>query len=151
MVYSDSLGVDHIFFFCKQKTAYEMRISDWSSGVCSSDLTIEIDAPIIGVGERFRVACADHALKACLPRRSNLSFERRRDGSRLRPDIRIATGGEAPVGGRELDTALILSIADITIDLERQPVSKVLQAGRDDAVLCMSVQQRFRNETVRGG
>src|SRR3546814_20933361 len=26
------------FFFCKQKTAYEMRISDWSSDVCSSDL-----------------------------------------------------------------------------------------------------------------
>src|SRR3546814_12909938 len=28
------------FFFFKQKTAYEMRISDWSSDVCSSDLTI---------------------------------------------------------------------------------------------------------------
>src|SRR3546814_3456211 len=26
------------FFFCKQKTAYEMRISYWSSDVCSSDL-----------------------------------------------------------------------------------------------------------------
>src|SRR3546814_4487583 len=33
--------VDHhlfLFFFFKQKTAYEMRISDWSSDVCSSDL-----------------------------------------------------------------------------------------------------------------
>src|SRR3546814_1298396 len=29
------------FFFCKQKTAYEMRISDWSSDVCSSDLPAE--------------------------------------------------------------------------------------------------------------
>src|SRR3546814_9580852 len=28
------------FFFFKQKTAYEMRISDWSSDVCSSDLGI---------------------------------------------------------------------------------------------------------------
>src|SRR3546814_12226316 len=28
-------------FFFKQKTAYEMRISDWSSDVCSSDLLIE--------------------------------------------------------------------------------------------------------------
>src|SRR3546814_8519848 len=27
-----------LFFFCKQKTAYDMRISDWSSDVCSSDL-----------------------------------------------------------------------------------------------------------------
>src|SRR3546814_9185013 len=31
-----SLGL--LFFFFKQKTAYEMRISDWSSDVCSSDL-----------------------------------------------------------------------------------------------------------------
>src|SRR3546814_15838639 len=30
------------FFFFKQKTAYEMRISDWSSDVCSSDLRITI-------------------------------------------------------------------------------------------------------------
>src|SRR3546814_1619766 len=28
------------FFFFKQKTAYEMRISDWSSDVCSSDVVI---------------------------------------------------------------------------------------------------------------
>src|SRR3546814_4625289 len=28
------------FFFFKQKTAYEMRISDWSSDVCSSDLDV---------------------------------------------------------------------------------------------------------------
>src|SRR3546814_2786296 len=32
----EGLWVD--FFFFKQKTAYEMRISDWSSDVCSSDL-----------------------------------------------------------------------------------------------------------------
>src|SRR3546814_7579079 len=30
--------VCYLFFFFKQKTAYEMRISDWSSDVCSSDL-----------------------------------------------------------------------------------------------------------------
>src|SRR3546814_10774053 len=29
-----------IIFFFKQKTAYEMRISDWSSDVCSSDLDV---------------------------------------------------------------------------------------------------------------
>src|SRR3546814_4071068 len=31
------------FFFFKQKTAYEMRISDWSSDVCSSDLLPAMD------------------------------------------------------------------------------------------------------------
>src|SRR3546814_4134843 len=40
------------FFFFKQKTAYELRISDWSSGVCSSDL-----------GQRQRIAIARVILK----------------------------------------------------------------------------------------
>src|SRR3546814_14456974 len=33
-------SVNIFFFFFKQKTAYEMRISDWSSDVCSSDLAL---------------------------------------------------------------------------------------------------------------
>src|SRR3546814_11794993 len=35
-----------VFFFFKQKTAYELRISDWSSDVCSSDLLLRIRARI---------------------------------------------------------------------------------------------------------
>src|SRR3546814_9457094 len=35
---SDLSSILCFFFFFKQKTAYEMRISDWSSDVCSSDL-----------------------------------------------------------------------------------------------------------------
>src|SRR3546814_2047094 len=42
------------FFFFKQKTAYEMRISDWSSEVCSSDL------------QHLAVAC--HNLRAAVDR-----------------------------------------------------------------------------------
>src|SRR3546814_17783698 len=34
-----------MFFFFKQKTAYEMRISDWSSDVCSSDLHAPAEHP----------------------------------------------------------------------------------------------------------
>src|SRR3546814_13795566 len=36
------------FFFCKQKAAYEMRISDWSSDVCSSDLAAAASAAALG-------------------------------------------------------------------------------------------------------
>src|SRR3546814_3675603 len=36
------------FFFFKQKTAYEMRISDWSSDVCSSDLKQQC-LPVMGI------------------------------------------------------------------------------------------------------
>src|SRR3546814_1501988 len=35
-------------FFVKQKTAYEMRISDWSSDVCSSDLFVSSEATSAG-------------------------------------------------------------------------------------------------------
>src|SRR3546814_4441096 len=35
-----------VFFFFKQKTAYEMRISDWSSDVCSSDLLAHLVADV---------------------------------------------------------------------------------------------------------
>src|SRR3546814_2468570 len=38
------------FFFFKQKTAYEMRISDWSSDVCSSDLCEETLARHLALG-----------------------------------------------------------------------------------------------------
>src|SRR3546814_3072904 len=49
-----------VFFFFKQKTAYEMRISDWSSDVCSSDLDRQVaghflpDGPLGGDRRRDR-------------------------------------------------------------------------------------------------
>src|SRR3546814_10539290 len=42
-----------LFFFFKQKTAYEMRISDWSSDVCSSDLFYRL-AQIFGSSDPIR-------------------------------------------------------------------------------------------------
>src|SRR3546814_13843088 len=52
------------FFFFKQKTAYEMRISDWSSDVCSSDLWLAVHDIAEEGGEAGRLllvceACAD--------------------------------------------------------------------------------------------
>src|SRR3546814_7911988 len=45
-----------VVFFFKQKTAYEMRISDWSSDVCSSDLK-----------DRSRAGCAPTTARSCTP------------------------------------------------------------------------------------
>src|SRR3546814_8434076 len=42
-------GYCFLFFFFKQKTAYEMRISDWSSDVCSSDLDETFLRQVIGI------------------------------------------------------------------------------------------------------
>src|SRR3546814_4756052 len=65
-------------FFFKQKTAYEMRISDWSSDVCSSDLdhpanaacngrgtvtmsrNIDLNAVLSELGPRFAAGAAAH-------------------------------------------------------------------------------------------
>src|SRR3546814_17189163 len=44
-----------LFFFFKQKTAYEMRISDWSSDVCSSDLNVPED-PHCGLADKAEIA-----------------------------------------------------------------------------------------------
>src|SRR3546814_7879934 len=49
-------GIFFFFFFFKQKTAYEMRISDWSSDVCSSDLLGR------GAGEGDRQAPCDRGV-----------------------------------------------------------------------------------------
>src|SRR3546814_8695352 len=45
-----------VFFFFKQKTAYEMRISDWSSDVCSSDLQRSLSRPPHPQQERMTMA-----------------------------------------------------------------------------------------------
>src|SRR3546814_5319842 len=50
---NDSIFCFVFFFFFKQKTAYEMRISDWSSDVCSSDLAFEIGTKNSFDGGRF--------------------------------------------------------------------------------------------------
>src|SRR3546814_1616001 len=49
------VSVVFFFFFFKQKTAYEMRISDWSSDVCSSDLQREaVETPFLDPVEAAR-------------------------------------------------------------------------------------------------
>src|SRR3546814_2865709 len=50
----------YYFFFFKQKTAYEMRISDWSSDVCSSDLvaTFAVSLGALAVGAIIAIYAA---------------------------------------------------------------------------------------------
>src|SRR3546814_9886165 len=53
-------------FFLKQKTAYEMRISDWSSDVCSSDLREEMVARGSGLRGILRIGCVPGAVPELL-------------------------------------------------------------------------------------
>src|SRR3546814_10194887 len=52
-------GVCYGFMFCcKQKTAYELRISDWSSDVCSSDLLNLTGGEMVNFREAFKISIA---------------------------------------------------------------------------------------------
>src|SRR3546814_11121918 len=55
--------MDVDFVFCKQKTAYEMRISDWSSDVCSSDLNA-LPLPLAPMRGAMNVLTGDFILAA---------------------------------------------------------------------------------------
>src|SRR3546814_11137618 len=55
------------FFFCfRQKTAYEMRISDWSSDVCSADLVAVVGLFAVHLGPRVDLRFAGAAFFAFL-------------------------------------------------------------------------------------
>src|SRR3546814_16910548 len=64
------------FFFFKQKTAYDMRISDWSSDVCSSDLHHRAGSGC-RPAERCRMAPAAGALGCAVPERRAVQLAHR--------------------------------------------------------------------------
>src|SRR3546814_9067109 len=75
-----------MFFFFKQKTAYESRISDWSSDVCSSDLE------------------AAHVARPVGPRHRSQDSRQRRARSRFCGRPRARRQGARPEGGRQRQT-----------------------------------------------
>src|SRR3546814_8641007 len=96
-----------LFFFFKQKTAYEMRISDWSSDVCSSDLFARLSAKRkrgrrpadfrCHIGDDRRQFVAGRALSPGRPRRHRPNACRK-TGPDDRPSVdqRWADGGLFP-------------------------------------------------------
>src|SRR3546814_1330022 len=109
-------------FSCKQKTAYEMRISDWSSDVCSSDLIGRIDERSHGDLER-RHADADHLL-AVLP-------APKRPGQRVKPRIFGIDVGVFLKRAARPRTARIGAVQPRVIDLDHPPDdARPTQPGR---------------------
>src|SRR3546814_7362501 len=76
------------FFFFKQKTAYEMRISDWSSDVCSSDL---LNAELV-LFEQVAKAQDAHAIRNALSARetSEVTVQRRLEQCLFHGQVRQA-------------------------------------------------------------
>src|SRR3546814_6001171 len=69
-------------FFFKQKTAYEMRISDWSSDVCSSDLVAMKHADF-AIGTEFETCTGQRWRCTDVARRTIVAIE-------LRPELEAA-------------------------------------------------------------
>src|SRR3546814_17231753 len=98
------------FFFFKQKTAYEMRISDWSSDVCSSDLprrnfaSLQYSCRVAQVGQARVGARADEGavdrdvLKRSVRRKVHISHRADRVGAAVGGQV-FGTGNRS--GGRE--------------------------------------------------
>src|SRR3546814_5513018 len=84
-------------FFFKQKTAYEMRISDWSSDVCSSDLFRE--RRIEGVGDdkkfEFREGSRQHRIEMLLTSSDRAFNVHRGDGTGVDRRGKLARGETA--------------------------------------------------------
>src|SRR3546814_19726828 len=72
------------FFFFKQKTAYEMRISDWSSDVCSSDLLARI-----GIGAIVRENAQGFCFRPCSANVTALRFDQDVQQSHIPFDARV--------------------------------------------------------------
>src|SRR3546814_4196160 len=72
-----------VFFFFKQKTAYEMRISDWSSDVCSSDL-LRILRPRVQLQRRSGAPAVRQRADAAVERNPSLGVSEQASSSRGR-------------------------------------------------------------------
>src|SRR3546814_18017494 len=118
-------------FFFKQKTAYELRISDWSSDVCSSDLTIAVRrvrtaarrarSHPIALGSR-RAWPLPHVRRAD----RSLSFARR---GGLGADRRARARADARDGGLAIGAVRLVATADRTSVGEGKSVLIRLASG----------------------
>src|SRR6058998_2353474 len=97
------------FFFFKQKTAYEMVMSDWSSDVCSSDLAVGADQPDTRAERDDQVEIADE------PPATTGSAEPARDQEPAGPALR--RGEVDPGRRRRAARANVLQLVDEALGL----------------------------------
>src|SRR3546814_2960913 len=96
-------------FFFKQKTAYEMRISDWSSDVCSADLP-QVMIDIINVSSGRNSAIQDKFPKAVLPGTFDFGFTT----ALSYKDVRLCVEEAEAMGVPMLGGALVRQVLAIT-------------------------------------
>src|SRR3546814_5432879 len=90
-----SLCLIFFFFFCKQKTAYEWRISDWSSDVCSSDLVFTLPAEVAAIAFTNKALVYDLLFKAAADTMLTIAADPRHLGARIGITAVLHTWGSA--------------------------------------------------------
>src|SRR3546814_4458997 len=106
------------FCFFKQKTAYDVRISDWSSDVCSSDLC-----------SRSETVLAWYVAGECEPRRGYRAACRRRQRG---PDVQFAASLDdwlAPKGGMTLGRFAPIAVRSEERSVGQEVVSTCISRG----------------------
>src|SRR3546814_2742224 len=148
-----------LFFFYKQKTAYELRISDWSSDVCSSDLPA---LPLAGIErtahrELYPCAAADPApLGRCIDLRQQraIETEHHRRLARLGPlprlvglgrdrlGLRLGRPGNEGIGRRLIHRRLGLAVRSEEHTSELQSLMRISYA-----VFCLKKKKKINTNT----
>src|SRR3546814_20549323 len=133
------------FFFFKQKTAYEMRISDWSSDVCSSDLKLQeagnLDAALAKINEAAAKAETPDEKFVIGQFNYNIAAAKKDDALLEKATRAMLESGSAP---EDMKKPLVRNLA--AFSLQRQDYAGALtqfkaQAGAapDDAKLLLTL------------
>src|SRR3546814_6236665 len=130
-----------MFFFFKRKTAYELRISDWSSDVCSSDLLVR-DYLVRSLGEIGRAAEDDRRLaRACdraavplfLARHEQIEREVRESAvGRDRQFERIEKAGRSEEHTSELQSLMRISYAVFCLKKKKTQETQLQKTNDND-------------------
>src|SRR3546814_12423689 len=116
-----------VLFLCRQKTAYEMRISDWSSDVCSSDLA----QPVRGFIHSAETGRSRHADAA---RRAHAAATNRRSLA-----VGNAGAGAADPLFRQLRPASLCGQWTVAVDFARTADrSEERRVGKECVITCRS-------------
>src|SRR3546814_12606699 len=109
-------------FFFKQKTAYEMRISDWSSDVCSSDLNLQ--PPRGGDGPKATMSGHQRPCSAELTPRPHLAMRVIQKLVQIRPAVAVRIAPEIGRASCRERVCQYVSISVVAVSLKKKENSE---------------------------
>src|SRR3546814_7504559 len=132
------------FVFFKQKTAYEMRISDWSSDVCSSDLSERDRCTFVergGARPQHRLDAGERNIPAAAGHVDDIAADRARDRQRARQRA-VLQAHPMQIGGERAGEGRVISgVRSEEHTSELQSLMRI-----SDAVFCLKKKNKKRKD-----